>query len=102
MAELNGVGYKGGFCGCVNDLEAAVVFQGRADVEAITGAEGLGGVGGWLVVDEYAASNGAEGGVASKLKGPLNSSQAEVRGATVDWRRRLRESSVCGRILSHK
>ena len=35
-------------------------------------------------------------GVASKLKGPMKASQAERRGAMVDWRRRLRESSVCG------
>ena len=62
MVELNSVGDKGGFSCGVYYLEAAVVFQGRADVEAITGAEGLGGVGGWLVVDEYAASNGAKGG----------------------------------------
>ena len=26
MAELNGVGDKGGFCGCVDNLEAAVVL----------------------------------------------------------------------------
>ena len=52
MAELNGVGDKGGFCGGVDDLEAAVVFQGGADVEAVAGAEGPGGVGGGIVVDE--------------------------------------------------
>ena len=83
MAGLNGVGDKGGFSCGVYYLEAAVVLQGEADVEAVAGAEGLGGAGGWLVVDEYAASNGAEG-VASKLRGPLKSSQSEVMGATVD------------------
>ena len=101
MAELNYVRDKGGFSCGVYYLEAAILLQGGADVEAVAGAEGPGGAGGWLVVDEYAVSDGAEG-VASKLKRPLKSSQAEVRGATVDWQRRLRESSVCGRSLSHK
>ena len=50
---------------------------------------------------EDAAAYGAEG-VALKLKEPLKSSQVERRGATVEWQRRLREISVCGRILSHK
>ena len=40
-------------------------------------------------------------GVASKLKGPLKDSQAERRGAMVDWQRRLRDILVCGRSLSH-
>ena len=57
-----GVGDKEGFGGGVDDLEAAVLFQGRADVEAVTGAEGPGGVGGGLVMYEYAASDGADGG----------------------------------------
>ena len=62
MAELNGVGDKGGFsCGAYY-LESAVVLQDRANVEAFAGAEGTGGAGGGLVVDEYAASNGDEGG----------------------------------------
>ena len=62
MVEINSVGDKEGFCGGVNDLEAVVVFQGGADVEAVAGAEGPGGTVGGLVVYEYAASNGAEGG----------------------------------------
>ena len=62
MEKLNGVGDKGGFSCGVYYLEAAVVLQGGADVEAVAGAEGLGGVGGWLVVDECTASDGAEGG----------------------------------------
>ena len=49
-------------CGSVNNLEAAVVFQGGADVDAISGAEGPGGAGVGLAVDEYAASDGAERG----------------------------------------
>ena len=63
MAELNSVGDKEGFCGGFDVLEAAVVFQGCADVEAVAGAEVPGGAGGGLVVYEYAASNEAEGGV---------------------------------------
>ena len=61
MAELNGVGDKGGFSCGVDYLESAVVLQGGADVETVLGAEGPGGAGGGLVVDEYAASDGAEG-----------------------------------------
>ena len=38
------------------------MFQGGAEVEAVTGAEGPGGAGGGLVMYEYAASDGAEGG----------------------------------------
>ena len=62
MAELNGVRDIGRFSFGVYYLEAAVVLQGGVDVEAVVGAEGPGGAGGWLVVDEYAASDGAEGG----------------------------------------
>ena len=64
MAKFNSVGDKEGFCGGVGDSETSVVLQGGADVESVAGAEGPGGTGGWLVVYEYAASNGAkEGGV---------------------------------------
>ena len=35
IAKINGVGDKGGFCGGVDDLEAAVVFQGGANLEAV-------------------------------------------------------------------
>ena len=63
MAELNSVKDKEGFCGGVNNLEAAVVFHDGADVEDVAGAEVPGGAGGGLVVYEYAASDGAEGGV---------------------------------------
>ena len=62
MAEINGVGDKGGFCGSFDDLEAAVVLQGGDDVEAVAGAEGPGGAVGGLVVAEYSASDGAKGG----------------------------------------
>ena len=52
MAELNCVGDKGEFCGGSDNLEAALVFQGGADVESVAGTEGPGGAGGGLVVDE--------------------------------------------------
>ena len=61
MSEFGSVRDKEGFCCGVNDLEAAVVFQGGVDVEAVAGAEGPGGTGGGLVVYAYAASNGAKG-----------------------------------------
>ena len=51
VAEFNGVGDEEGFGGGVDNLEAAVVFQGGADVEAVAGAEGPGGSGGGIVVD---------------------------------------------------
>ena len=41
-------------------------------------------------------------GVASKLKGTLKCSQAEISGAMLDWWRRFRVSSVCERSLSQK
>ena len=40
MAEFNSVGDKEGFGGGVDNLEAAVLFQGGADVEAVADAEG--------------------------------------------------------------
>ena len=61
MAGFNSVVDKEGFGGGVNNLEAAVVFQGGADVEAVTGTESPGGAGGGIVVYEYAASDGSEG-----------------------------------------
>ena len=62
MVELNGVIDKGGFSCSVYYLEAVVLLQVGADVESVAGAEGPGGAGGWLVVDEYASSDGSEGG----------------------------------------
>ena len=38
-------------------------------------------------------------GVALNLNGPLNFSQADMAGEMLDWQRRLRVSSVCGRIF---
>ena len=62
MAEFNSGRDKEGYFGGVDDLEAAVVLQGWADIEAVAGAEGPGGAGAWLVVYEYVASDGIEGG----------------------------------------
>ena len=62
MAEFNSVEDEKGFGGSVDDMEEAVVFQGGADVEAVAGAEGLGGSGGGFVVDEDAATDGDKGG----------------------------------------
>ena len=51
-------------------MEAVVVLQGGANVEAVAGTEGPGGAGGWLVVDEYAESDWAKrGGV--KVEGAI-------------------------------
>ena len=38
------------------------MFQDGADVEAVTGAEGPGGLGGGIGVDGGVAANGSEGG----------------------------------------
>ena len=45
VAEFNSVGDEKGFVGGVDDLEAAVVFQGGANVESVVGAEVPGGSG---------------------------------------------------------
>ena len=55
-------GFNFFICSGVDDLEASVMLQGGADVEAVTDAEVPGGAGGGLVVDEYAESDGVEGG----------------------------------------
>ena len=93
VAEFNSVGDEEGFGGGVDDLTAAVVFQGGDEIEVVGGTEFPGGSGGGLVVDEYAAADGAKG-VASKLKGPLKGYHADVRVAMVDRRRRLSDISV--------
>ena len=41
-------------------------------------------------------------GVASKLKGPMRCSQADMQGARVDWWRRFKVSSVCDRSWSQR
>ena len=41
-------------------------------------------------------------GVASKLKGALKCSQADMSVSRVDWRRRFKLSSVCGRSWSQR
>ena len=74
MAELNGVGDKGGFSCGVDYLEAALVLQGGTDVEAVAGARVEGLL--WMSTRHTMGPKG----VASKLKWPLKSSQAEARG----------------------
>ena len=51
----------------------------------------------WMMTDQPIGKMG----VASKLKGPLKCSQADMYRARVDWRRRFNVSSVCGRSWSH-
>ena len=65
------------------------------------GAEVPGGAVGWLVMNEDSSSKGSEGG-GVEVEGAFKLPPAEIRGVTVDWRRRLRDGSVCGRSLSHK
>ena len=62
LAEFKSVGDEEGFGGGDDNLKAAVVFQGGANVEDVAGAEGLGVSGGGLVVDEDAAADGDKGG----------------------------------------
>ena len=62
VAEFKSVGDEEVFGSGVDDLEAAVVFQGGAGVEAVAGAEGPASSGGGIVVDEDAAADEAKGG----------------------------------------
>ena len=50
-----------GFGGGVDDVEAAVVIEGRSDVEAISAAEGPGLACAGFVVYEDRSANGADG-----------------------------------------
>ena len=62
VAELDGVGEDGRLGDFVDKMKAAVVFGGVADVEAVAAAEIPSGACGWFVVDEDAATEGADGG----------------------------------------
>ena len=80
VAEFNSVGDEEGFSGGVDDLEAAVVLQGEADVEAVAGAEVPGGAGRCLVMNEYATSDGSkEGGIA--VEGAMEVFPSEKEGS---------------------
>jgi len=61
VAEIDSVGEDGCFGNFVNQMKAAVVFRIVADVEAVAAAEIRSGARGWLVVDEDAATEGANG-----------------------------------------
>ena len=50
---------------------------------------------------EDTAAYGDEGG-GVEVEGDFEGFPIGEEGAMVDWRRRLRESSVCGRSLSYK
>ena len=69
------------------------MFQSRANVEAVAGAEGLRGAGGGLVMYEYAVSDEAEGG-GTEVEGAIEVFPCRCEGAMVDCGRRLSESSV--------
>ena len=58
VAEFNGFGEQRGLVGAVHDVKAAVVVEGRSNVEAITGTKvtRLASVG--IVVDEEFVSKG--------------------------------------------
>ena len=52
----------------------------------------------WIVIGVLRGAMG----VTSKLKEPLKCSQVDMSGAMLDWRRRFRVRSVCGRSLYHR
>ena len=61
VVEFDSVGEKKGLGGGVNNVEAAVVIEGRADVESIGASEGPGRVCAKFAVDDKRASNGDKG-----------------------------------------
>ena len=61
VSKLDCVGEDEGFGGGVDDLEATVVIEGGADVEAIATAEGPGRACAGFVVDEDWAADGTDG-----------------------------------------
>ena len=64
MPELDGVGEEEHFGGAIDNMEAAEVMEGRADVESMAAAEVPGFTGAWFVVDDDAtAGSPNEGGV---------------------------------------
>ena len=70
----------------IKHLEAALVVKVRAGVETLVDKEVSGQAGAEFVVNYDRAANGANW-VASKLKGPLKCSQADMSGARVDQQR---------------
>jgi len=62
VAELDGVREEGGFGNLVDDVEAAVVLGGVANIESIAASVIPGCTGRGLVVDEDATAQGADGG----------------------------------------
>ena len=62
MAELDGVREECGFGNLVDDVEAAVVLGGVANIESIAASVIPGCTGRGLVVDEDATAQGADGG----------------------------------------
>ena len=99
MAELHGLGVKQCLGGGVNDVKAAVVLEGRTDVEAATATEVPGVVVVDQVVDEDPATGRAKGdGV--KVEGPV---VVFIGGdERVDSHMRLSVSLVYGRSLSQR
>ena len=76
VAELDGVREDRRFGDFVDEMKAAVVFGGVADVEAVAAAEIPSGACGWFVVDEDAATEGADGG-GIIVEGAVEVSQAD-------------------------
>ena len=75
-------------CEGVNNLEAAVVFEGWADVEPIASTTGPGQVFVGLVVDDDGTATGADRCGIEVVGALLYASQAEIAGAVCDcWRR---------------
>ena len=80
---LHSVADDDGFCCCISDLEAAVVLECGADGETFVAAEVPIYAGAWFGMDDDWDAKGYMG-MASKLKGPLKFSQAEMAGAMLD------------------
>ena len=64
MPKLDDVGEEEHFGGAIDNVEAAEVMEGRADVESMAAAEVPGITGAWFVVDgDATAGRPNEGGV---------------------------------------
>ena len=59
MEYLDSVGDDDGFGYCIDNLEAAVVIEIRADGETFAAAEVQKSVGAWFGIDDYWAAEGS-------------------------------------------
>ena len=96
MSELNRVGDDLALGVTLDQLEAPVRVQCRANVEAFLGTEVPCATGGRFGVNEDQQPTGPSG-VLLKSNGPWKNSHADIQGLSADCLSRLSMSSICGR-----